>query len=84
MSLNVLGPLKTMLCGGFGGVALWASIFPADVVKSRVQVSTSTAEKMPFVSTLVSIARNEGMETRRPDILYVAVSHISVSILIHL
>jgi solute carrier family 25 ornithine transporter 2/15 len=29
-----------MLAGGFAGTALWTAIFPADVVKSRIQVSS--------------------------------------------
>lgn len=28
---------KTLLCGGVSGVATWASIFPLDVIKTRVQ-----------------------------------------------
>jgi solute carrier family 25 ornithine transporter 2/15 len=35
-----IGPLRTMLCGGIGGVMLWVAIFPTDVVKSRIQVSS--------------------------------------------
>lgn len=29
--------LKVLLCGGLAGVVTWASIFPLDVVKTRVQ-----------------------------------------------
>jgi solute carrier family 25 ornithine transporter 2/15 len=32
------GPLKTVFAGGIAGVTLWTIIFPADVVKSRLQV----------------------------------------------
>jgi len=28
---------KTLLCGGLGGVISWASVFPLDVIKTRVQ-----------------------------------------------
>lgn len=28
---------KVLLCGGFAGVVTWASVFPLDVVKTRVQ-----------------------------------------------
>lgn len=31
------GAMKVLLCGGLAGVATWASIFPLDVVKTRVQ-----------------------------------------------
>lgn len=30
--------LKVLLCGGLAGVVTWASIFPLDVVKTRVQI----------------------------------------------
>lgn len=29
--------MKVLLCGGLAGVVTWASIFPLDVVKTRVQ-----------------------------------------------
>lgn len=29
--------LKVLLCGGLAGVVTWASIFPLDVIKTRVQ-----------------------------------------------
>jgi solute carrier family 25 carnitine/acylcarnitine transporter 20/29 len=29
--------MKVLLCGGLAGIATWASIFPLDVVKTRVQ-----------------------------------------------
>lgn len=31
-----------MLAGAIGGVCLWTAIFPADVIKSRIQVAGST------------------------------------------
>ena len=31
---------ETMLCGGLAGVCFWSSIFPMDVIKSRIQVPT--------------------------------------------
>ncbi|KAF2477912.1 mitochondrial carrier [Lindgomyces ingoldianus] len=33
--------LKVLLCGGFAGIVTWASIFPLDVVKTRVQTQLS-------------------------------------------
>ncbi|KAF2801977.1 mitochondrial carrier [Mytilinidion resinicola] len=33
--------LKVMLCGGLAGVVTWASIFPLDVVKTRVQTQVT-------------------------------------------
>uniref|UniRef100_A0A0X3PU88 Mitochondrial ornithine transporter 1 n=1 Tax=Schistocephalus solidus TaxID=70667 RepID=A0A0X3PU88_SCHSO len=64
-----LGPLATAVAGGFGGAALWVSIFPLDSVKSRIQIgctssAPSTGRARPIVtglfSTLVHIARTEG------------------------
>ncbi|GAV07944.1 hypothetical protein RvY_17718 [Ramazzottius varieornatus] len=49
---------KTVLCGGFAGVSCWIAVFPADVVKSRLQVGNSTAG---FLKTLTTIARTEGI-----------------------
>ena len=28
---------QVLVCGGFAGVATWVSVYPLDVVKSRVQ-----------------------------------------------
>jgi solute carrier family 25 ornithine transporter 2/15 len=52
-----LGLIKTIICGGFGGIGLWVSIFPFDVVKSRIQVNSS---KERMIKVLVHIIRNEG------------------------
>ncbi|KAH7322980.1 mitochondrial carrier domain-containing protein [Stachybotrys elegans] len=30
-------PLKILLCGGLAGIITWASVFPLDVIKTRVQ-----------------------------------------------
>ena len=54
------GPMRTVICGGMGGVALWVAIFPTDVVKSRVQVQAGGTE-LGFVKMLLTIARQEGM-----------------------
>ncbi|KAI1090559.1 solute carrier family 25 member 45 [Rostrohypoxylon terebratum] len=35
---------KVLLCGGLAGVVTWASIFPLDVIKTRVQAQTFGAE----------------------------------------
>ncbi|QIW95995.1 hypothetical protein AMS68_001513 [Peltaster fructicola] len=32
--------LKVLLCGGIAGVVTWASVFPLDVIKTRVQTHT--------------------------------------------
>jgi solute carrier family 25 carnitine/acylcarnitine transporter 20/29 len=35
---------KVLLCGGLAGVVTWASVFPLDVIKTRVQTQTMDAE----------------------------------------
>lgn len=37
-SRDDIGWQKTMVAGAVGGAMLWLAIFPADVVKSRIQV----------------------------------------------
>jgi solute carrier family 25 ornithine transporter 2/15 len=44
--------------GGIGGICLWSSIFPFDVVKSRIQVDSSK-EKM--ITVLIRIGQKEGI-----------------------
>ena len=34
---------KVLLCGGLSGIATWASIFPLDVIKTRVQTQQAVA-----------------------------------------
>jgi solute carrier family 25 (mitochondrial carnitine/acylcarnitine transporter), member 20/29 len=42
---------KSLLCGGIAGVVTWASVFPLDVIKTRVQTQTLiTAETAPLLS----------------------------------
>ena len=56
------GVLKTALCGGLGGVSFWISIFPADVVKSRVQIDSQSAlAKQSFPRALLTIFKTEGI-----------------------
>jgi solute carrier family 25 ornithine transporter 2/15 len=51
-----IGLAKTAISGAVGGSALWTLVFPADVIKSRMQVTGEGT----FVSVLVSILKNEG------------------------
>ncbi|XP_052860717.1 mitochondrial ornithine transporter 1 [Anopheles cruzii] len=53
-----IGPLRTMVAGSVGGIALWTIIFPADVIKSRIQVHSMRAS---MTSVAISIFRNEGL-----------------------
>jgi hypothetical protein len=51
------GPLRTMISGAVGGIVFWLVIFPADVVKSRIQVSRLSGS---LLSIMVQIFRQEG------------------------
>ncbi|KAI1758799.1 solute carrier family 25 member 45 [Hypoxylon sp. FL1150] len=41
---------KVLLCGGMAGVVTWASIFPLDVIKTRVQAQAFDATTAPLLS----------------------------------
>lgn len=49
-----------MIAGGVGGASLWTSIFPADVIKSRVQIQGLSAS---MLSVGMDIVRKEGFLT---------------------
>lgn len=49
-----------MIAGGVGGASLWTSIFPADVIKSRVQIQGLSAS---MLSVGMEIVRKEGFLT---------------------
>jgi solute carrier family 25 carnitine/acylcarnitine transporter 20/29 len=40
---------KVLVCGGLAGVVTWASVFPLDVVKSRVQTHPSFLPSKPHI-----------------------------------
>ncbi|KAL4932132.1 putative mitochondrial carrier protein [Aspergillus undulatus] len=44
-------PLNVLLCGGIAGVVTWASVFPLDVIKTRLQANTidAYAEARPLL-----------------------------------
>lgn len=39
--------MKVLLCGGLAGVVTWASIFPLDVIKTRVQTQLLSNSSIP-------------------------------------
>jgi solute carrier family 25 carnitine/acylcarnitine transporter 20/29 len=39
--------LKVLLCGGLAGIVTWASIFPLDVIKTRVQTQVPNPVSQP-------------------------------------
>ena len=51
-----IGLAKTAIAGSAGGMALWTSIYPADVVKSRMQVTGGGT----FMSTLMTVVKENG------------------------
>lgn len=55
------GAVRLIFCGGIAGVSLWIAVFPADVIKSRIQILTQGSDKVPgFFETMFQIVRNEG------------------------
>lgn len=60
-TVDDLGAVQLTFCGGIAGVSLWIAIFPADVIKSRIQILTQGSDKVPgFFETMFQIVRNEG------------------------
>lgn len=53
----ISGALRTMASGAIGGILFWSAVFPADVVKSRLQV---TGSKQPGGQLMLQIFRQEG------------------------
>lgn len=56
-SKDDIGLLKTMTAGSVGGLVLWTVIFPADVIKSRIQVNSLNASMLAVGTDIV---RKEG------------------------
>lgn len=54
---------KTLLCGGVSGVATWASIFPLDVIKTRVQ--TQQALLAPQLGTSIASTSSSSLQAER-------------------
>jgi solute carrier family 25 carnitine/acylcarnitine transporter 20/29 len=60
---------KVLLCGGLAGVVTWASIFPLDVIKTRVQTQVIESESAPLIGTGAVV---DGREQRRLGALEIA------------
>lgn len=46
----------------FKGISFWISIFPADVIKSRVQIDPNSAiAKVSFLKALQMVVKTEGI-----------------------
>lgn len=54
-----IGPVRTAICGGIGGTALWTLIFPTDVVKSRIQIQKLDTT---MIACMRNIVQQEGNE----------------------
>ncbi|QDZ19297.1 mitochondrial carrier protein [Chloropicon primus] len=54
------GPLHHLLAGGVAGVGAWASIYPVDVVKTRIQAS-ELGTKRSFLECAREIHRENGV-----------------------
>jgi solute carrier family 25 carnitine/acylcarnitine transporter 20/29 len=48
--------LKILLCGGIAGVVTWASVFPLDMIKTRLQAQT-IAHRSPRATEAQSLLR---------------------------
>lgn len=57
-SVNDLAAWKILLSGAMSGVAFWSSVYPVDLVKSRMQTSP---EKISFAKMFGNIYRTEGV-----------------------
>lgn len=64
------GALKILMCGGAAGVATWASIFPLDVIKTRVQTQQRAikSESSPYVGSTSSSQPTERDPLRSPEV----------------
>lgn len=51
-SKDDIGLWKTMVAGAVGGIVLWTVIFPADVIKSRIQVNNLTSSMLSVGSEI--------------------------------
>ncbi|KAK6953364.1 hypothetical protein Daesc_005667 [Daldinia eschscholtzii] len=51
---------KVLLCGGLAGIVTWVSIFPLDVIKTRVQEQVPGATKTPLLGSSVLAQRRLG------------------------
>lgn len=48
--------LKILLCGGVAGIVTWASVFPLDVVKTRLQAQTMGEYELPRQQPITTTA----------------------------
>jgi hypothetical protein len=58
MSRRELHPLAVLACGGFAGATSWSVVFPADVIKSRMQVDA----RLSLRHAILSVWRLHGLK----------------------
>ncbi|KAK2011309.1 solute carrier family 25 member 45 [Colletotrichum eremochloae] len=67
---------KVLLCGGLAGIVTWASIFPLDVIKTRVQMQAfnapTSAEAAPLLGTQGSQQQEQSQPHKRAGAVQVA------------
>ncbi|ORY58815.1 mitochondrial carrier domain-containing protein [Pseudomassariella vexata] len=51
---------RVLLCGGLAGVVTWASVFPLDVIKTRVQAQTNEPAAMALLGDQTKVHRRAG------------------------
>lgn len=72
--------VKVLLCGGLAGVVTWASIFPLDVIKTRVQTwdlspPSANPEAQPLLSRQpAAAAAAPNIVTSRPSTYNIALT----------
>ena len=68
-----IGWQKTMMAGAVGGTMLWLAIFPADVVKSRIQVCFQRTKKiclfLNFLSVVTKYLGNQVQNLKTPALI---------------
>ncbi|GIZ01145.1 mitochondrial ornithine transporter 1 [Caerostris extrusa] len=52
-SKDEIGLFRTIIAGGIGGVSFWVAIFPADVIKSRLQISKTNDSTIEVTKQLI-------------------------------
>ncbi|RMD44667.1 hypothetical protein DV735_g254, partial [Chaetothyriales sp. CBS 134920] len=55
---------ETLVAGGIAGVVTWASVYPLDVIKTRIQTGLGDAERRGSGASGSSSARSEGVGER--------------------
>ncbi|GJC87379.1 mitochondrial basic amino acids transporter [Colletotrichum liriopes] len=58
---------KVLLCGGLAGIVTWASIFPLDVIKTRVQTQAFGAWASAETSPLLGAQGSQQQQQQQPQ-----------------